>query len=169
MQKLFTSDVFLTAELVAASGARPSQIEAWCRLGILLPYKQSNGFGSRRLFKGAIPILDATEARDLTVAGYSHKQILRRFAVQRAALVSLSPDAALVQRFKFYIATIVQLAHLFGPGPGFETWLATQQAQLKRMEKALTRAGDEGTRGPSTLNLLAAAVPEDDAPQALAG
>jgi hypothetical protein len=98
MQKLFTSDVFLTAELVAASGARPSQIEAWCRLGIVLPYKQSNGFGSRRLFKGAIPIIDATEARELTVAGYSHKQIQRRFAVQRAVRTTvywwLTPQTA---------------------------------------------------------------------------
>src|SRR4051812_26604726 len=108
MDKLFTADVFTLSELATASGARPSQIEAWCRIGLVVPFKQSNGFGSRRLFRGAIPILDATEARDLTAAGFSTRQIQRRFAVQRAALASLSPDAALVQRFTFFIETIVQ-------------------------------------------------------------
>jgi hypothetical protein len=132
------------------------------------PYKDSHGLGTRKVFKGAIPILDATEARELTLAGYGHKQILRRFTVQRAALAALSPEAALVTRFRFYIDTIVQLAAVFGRGPGYDAWLATQQAQLKRMEKALA-ASAEGARAPVTLNLLAAAASDDDAPQALAG
>jgi hypothetical protein len=162
MSNLFTADVYTVAELAKSSGARRSQIEGWCRNGIIVPYKDSNGFGSRRLFKGAIPILDATEAGELTKAAYSNRQILRRFAVQRASLAALPPDVQVVERFRMYIATITMLADTFGRGPGYTEWLATQQAQLKRMEKALGRA-DADTR---VLNLLAASANDS---KALAG
>jgi DNA-binding transcriptional MerR regulator len=169
--KRFTSDVYNVGELAFASGARQPQIEGWSRNGILIPYKDSNGFGSRRVFKGAIPILDATEARELTAAGYSYRQILRRFTEHRAALATLPPEQRVVARFRRYIATIVQLSELFGKGDGFDVWHAAQQAQLARMEKAIARDGDRAPDGSArAINVLTLGAPADGTPpKALAG
>lgn len=165
-----TSDILTISELADASGAEIPQLKSWAGSAhdsIVQIYKAPKGFGTRRLFKGAIPILDATEARELTAAGFNRHQIKRRFTVQRAALAGLSDDAALVARYRAYIATIVMLADTFGRGPGYDTWLATQEAQLRRMEQALADTAGPGDH--RVLNLLAAMMPREHATKALAG
>jgi hypothetical protein len=89
MRKNTAADVLTVGELARIANTSPRRIEAWCCNGIIVPDEDANGFGSRRSFRGAIPILDATEARELTFVGYNSRQILRRFAVHRANLVGL--------------------------------------------------------------------------------
>jgi DNA-binding transcriptional MerR regulator len=55
-------------EQCEASGATPSQIEFWCRLGVIVPAKESTGCADHRQFN-VENILEATQlqrSRELT-------------------------------------------------------------------------------------------------------
>lgn len=158
MAALFTADVFGSVELALASGATLAQIEHWTRVGILIPFE---GAGPRRLWRGLEPILDATEAGELTAAGYSKRQIRRRLKMHRAALASVPAGYRDVERFKRYISTITGLAQLFGPGPDFREWLDRQERQLEKMEQA-ARAETWRAADGRLLNLFVAGERADD-------
>jgi hypothetical protein len=135
-------DSLLTqCELADASGARPAQIEFWCKRGILVPAKESLGHGFPRGFDHQ-NILEATQYAELTRAGLNSRQLLRIAAVQRERLASLAPEARVVACYRIYITTITTLATIFGRGPGYDAWLKTQTQMLRQMEKSGEPAAD---------------------------
>jgi hypothetical protein len=92
-------------------------------------------------------------------------------ATLRASIAHLSPGARMVVRYRHYIATIEKLAEIFGPPDGHAAWLKVQTRQLRRMERALAKAGDDA--GPvldvRLCDLFMAAKPAQDEPPAIAG
>ena len=130
------------SELCDASGARPAQIEFWCRVGIIVPATHSRGRGFHRAYT-VENVLEATQAAELTKAGLSSRQLQHLATVQRAALEHLPFPTRMVTRYRAYIATIQQLAAIFGRGLGYDAWLKMQTQQLRRMERDVVRFRQE--------------------------
>lgn len=150
-------------ELCAATGEPADRIEHLRRRGIVRP--EADGHYTVE------NILEVTLAAELTKVRFrSHQQAMLAAQV-RAAIAHLSPAARMVARYRHYIKAVVHLAAVFGCGPTYDTWLATQRKQLGRMEKALARAGDDAGPALDTrlLDLFMAALPAADEPPALAG
>src|SRR5688572_20187865 len=138
-----TSDecTFTFDELCERAGVAPAPALYWVRARLLLPAVESRGTGSKHRFN-VENIIDATLLGELTRAGLSARQLRKIVEAERARLALLTPAARLVEKFRFYINSIVRLAALFGRGPDFERWLQVQTRMLHRMEAALTRHGD---------------------------
>jgi DNA-binding transcriptional MerR regulator len=153
-------------ELLSATGVPPQRIEFLVRIGVLVPAKAAQGRGSTRVY--AIEnILEVQQAEELAKAGLSGHQLRQVFAEQRAQIATLSPSARVVARHRSYINTIVRLSEIFGRGPGYATWLKTQQRQLRKLERALTRAGEDAAANLDHRLLdiyLSAKIPENEAP-----
>lgn len=60
--------------LCELSGAKPTQVEHWCRMGIIVPMQESAGRGSYRVFSKR-NVVDAARALYLAEIGLPTKQM----------------------------------------------------------------------------------------------
>lgn len=128
---------FGMTELCEMSGAKPTQAEHWCRLGIIVPLQDAPGRGTYRVFSLA-NIIEAAQAVNLAALGLSGKQLQQIFAVQRQKNAAAGQEHrafVALQWFTLSVRAIATVMH-HSDVPPFVALISDCEALIKSVAKA---------------------------------
>jgi DNA-binding transcriptional MerR regulator len=146
---------FSMNDLCEWSAATAPQVEHWVRQGIIIPFQESSGRGSHRVFS-LQNVIEAAMARELTAdghlaAGLSVKQLQALFGKLREHVGKLRPELRASATFVRYVEMVDALVALTGPGPSYTKWRADVESFMQGWRETQAPLDDR------ILNILAGA------------
>jgi len=123
---------FGMTELCEMSGAKPTQVEHWCRLNIIIPVQDAPGRGTYRIFSLA-NVIEAHQASIFAGHGLSGKQLQQLFAVQRqrAADAGFTGSAFVALQYLVLAVKGIAMATHQTERPEYVIWMRDGEALIK--------------------------------------